>query len=84
MSTGNEIEREREVQIFSALLTPHRAGLMKAAAHITGGGLPGNLPRVLPNDTAAVLDPYWSVPPVFGWLARTGGIASEEMLRVFN
>jgi phosphoribosylformylglycinamidine cyclo-ligase len=67
-----------------ALLALHRAGLMKAAAHITGGGLPGNLPRVLPDDTVAVLDPFWSVPPVFGWLARTGGVAPEEMLRVFN
>jgi phosphoribosylformylglycinamidine cyclo-ligase len=67
-----------------ALLALHRAGLLKAAAHITGGGLPGNLPRVLPEDTVAVLDPYWSIPPVFAWLARTGGVAPAEMLRVFN
>jgi len=67
-----------------ALLALHRAGLLKAAAHITGGGLPGNLPRVLPDNTVAVLEPYWSVPAVFGWLARTGGVAPEEMLRVFN
>jgi phosphoribosylformylglycinamidine cyclo-ligase len=67
-----------------AVLALHRAGLLKAAAHITGGGLPGNLPRVLPDDTVAVLDPSWAVPPVFAWLARTGGIAPAEMLRVFN
>ncbi|HEY7576759.1 MAG TPA: phosphoribosylformylglycinamidine cyclo-ligase [Acetobacteraceae bacterium] len=67
-----------------ALLALHRARLLKAAAHITGGGLPGNLPRVLPDDTEAVLEPFWSIPPVFGWLARTGGISPEEMLRVFN
>jgi phosphoribosylformylglycinamidine cyclo-ligase len=67
-----------------ALLALHRAGLLKAAAHITGGGLPGNLPRVLPPDTVAVLEPYWSVPPVFAWLARAGGVAQEEMFRVFN
>jgi phosphoribosylformylglycinamidine cyclo-ligase len=66
------------------LLALHRAGLMKAAAHITGGGLPGNLPRVLPDDTIAVLTPNWAVPPVFAWLARTGGILPDEMLRVFN
>ena len=66
------------------LLALHRAGLLKAAAHITGGGLPGNLPRVLPAGTRAVLTPAWPVPPVFGWLARAGGIAPEEMLRVFN
>ena len=67
-----------------SVLALHRAGLLKAAAHITGGGLPGNLPRVLPDGTAAVLDGAWPNPPVFGWLARTGGVAPEEMLRVFN
>jgi phosphoribosylformylglycinamidine cyclo-ligase len=67
------------------LLALHRAGLLRAAAHITGGGLPGNLPRVLPEGTAAVLDAAaWPVPPVFTWLARTGGVAAAEMLRVFN
>jgi phosphoribosylformylglycinamidine cyclo-ligase len=67
------------------LLALHRAGLLRAAAHITGGGLPGNLPRVLPPDTEAVIDSsFWTPPPVFAWLARTGGVAPEEMLRVFN
>jgi phosphoribosylformylglycinamidine cyclo-ligase len=67
------------------LLAAHRAGLVKAAAHITGGGLPGNLPRVLPQGVVAALDARaWAVPPVFAWLARAGGIAPEEMLRVFN
>jgi phosphoribosylformylglycinamidine cyclo-ligase len=66
------------------LLALHRAGLLKAAAHITGGGLPGNLPRVLPDATIAVLRPDWPVPPVFGWLARAGDVPIEEMLGVFN
>jgi phosphoribosylformylglycinamidine cyclo-ligase len=66
------------------LLALHRAGLLKAAAHITGGGLPGNLPRVLPDGVAAALTADWPVPPVFGWLARTGGVAPDEMARVFN
>ncbi len=66
-----------------ALLALHRAGLLRAAAHITGGGLPGNLPRVLPAGTGAVLG-SWPVPPVFRWLAKAGGVAPEEMLRVFN
>ena len=66
------------------MLALHQAGLLKAAAHITGGGLPGNLPRVLPADTAAVLEPDWTMPAVFPWLARAGGIAPAEMLRVFN
>jgi len=67
------------------VLALHRAGLIKAAAHITGGGLPGNLPRVLPEGTVAVIRAgSWPVPPVFAWLARTGGVVPEEMLRVFN
>jgi phosphoribosylformylglycinamidine cyclo-ligase len=67
------------------LLSLHRAGLLRAAAHITGGGLVGNVPRVLPPGLDAALDAgRWTLPPVFRWLARTGGIAPEEMLRVFN
>ncbi len=68
-----------------SLLALHRAGLLKAAAHITGGGLPGNLPRVLPEGVAAVVDAAaWPVPPVFAWLAAAGDVAAQEMLRVFN
>ena len=67
------------------VLALHRAGLLRAAAHITGGGLPGNLPRVLPDGTSAVLDgAAWPLPPVFRWLAQTGGVSADEMLRVFN
>ena len=67
-----------------SLLALHKAGLLKAAAHITGGGLPGNVPRVLPERTIARIDRTWPVPPVFGWLAKAGGVAEDEMLRVFN
>jgi phosphoribosylformylglycinamidine cyclo-ligase len=58
---------------------------VKALAHITGGGFPDNIPRVLP-DTAGVLIDLAAVPvlPVFDWLARTGGVAQHEMLRTFN
>ncbi len=85
-----------EVSLSEALMAPtriyvapllalHRAGLLRAAAHITGGGLPGNVPRALPAGLHAVLDAgAWPLPPVFGWLARTGGVAPAEMLRVFN
>ena len=65
------------------LLALHRAGLLRAAAHITGGGLPGNLPRVLPDGLGATLQP-WALPPVFRWLAQQGGVSADEMLRVFN
>lgn len=58
---------------------------IKALAHITGGGFPENIPRVLPADFAAELDlDAIEVPPVFSWLARTGGIAAAEMMRTFN
>jgi phosphoribosylformylglycinamidine cyclo-ligase len=66
------------------VLALHKAGLLKGAAHITGGGLPGNLPRVLPENCGAALSGPWPVPPVFPWLARAGQVAPEEMLRVFN
>jgi phosphoribosylaminoimidazole synthetase len=58
---------------------------IKALAHITGGGFPENLPRVLPDVFAAevALDAI-EVPPVFSWLAKTGGVAADEMLRTFN
>ncbi len=68
----------------ASMLALHRAGLLCAAAHITGGGLPGNLPRVLPDGIGAVIDTPWPVPPIFPWLAREGGVAADEMLRVFN
>ena len=67
----------------ASLLALHRAGLLRAAAHITGGGLPGNLPRVLPKGLRARLR-LPPLPPVFGWLAEAGGVVREEMLRVFN
>ena len=56
-----------------------------ALAHITGGGLTENLPRVLPPGRRAFIDRgAWSLPPVFAWLQEQGGIADEEMLRTFN
>ena len=58
---------------------------IKALAHITGGGFPDNIPRVLPNNTGARID-LGRIPvlPVFQWLAQAGGIAEKEMLRTFN
>ncbi len=68
-----------------SLLALHRAGMLRAAAHITGGGLPGNVPRVLPAGMVAAIDARaWRLPPVFRWLAQAGEVAPEEMLRVFN
>ena len=56
-----------------------------AFAHITGGGLTENIPRVLPEGTAAhISTSRWERPPVFGWLQERGNIAEDEMLRTFN
>lgn len=61
------------------------ADLVKAMAHITGGGLPGNLPRVLPAGTCAALDrDRWARPAIFGHIQRLGNVAEDEMYRTFN
>ena len=80
-----------------ALLTPTRiyvkpllaairsTGALKALAHITGGGFPENIPRVLPKHLSAEIDlDAIKAPAVFSWLAKTGGVAEKEMLRTFN
>lgn len=60
-------------------------GAIKALAHITGGGFPENIPRVLPKHLTAEIDLDAIRPPaVFSWLAKTGGVAANEMLRTFN
>ncbi|TWI32954.1 phosphoribosylformylglycinamidine cyclo-ligase [Paracoccus sulfuroxidans] len=67
------------------LLAAIAAGGVHAAAHITGGGITENLPRVLPEGLGAEVDlNSWSLPPVFDWLAEAGGIADAEMLKTFN
>ncbi|MGV6889801.1 phosphoribosylformylglycinamidine cyclo-ligase [Rhodophyticola sp. SM2404] len=68
-------------QVLSAI----RAGGVHGLAHITGGGLTENLPRVLPEGLGAQVDlTAWSLPPVFAWLAEQGGISQAEMLKTFN
>jgi phosphoribosylformylglycinamidine cyclo-ligase len=58
---------------------------VRALCHITGGGLPENIPRVLPAGTVAAIDTRsWELPPVFQWLQDAGGVAAEEMYRTFN
>jgi len=84
MTLGEALMTPTRIYV-APLLALHRAGLLRAAAHVTGGGLPGNVPRALPDGLHAVLDAgAWPLPPVFRWLARTGGVAPGEMLRVFN
>ena len=85
-----------EGSLGAALLTPTRlyvkqalaavrSGGVHALAHITGGGLTENLPRVLPDGLGAQIDlASWDLPPVFQWLAQTGGMAETELLKTFN
>jgi len=85
-----------ESSLGEALLTPTRlyvksglaairTGGVKGLAHITGGGITENLPRVLPASLDAEIDlTLWRVPPVFAWLAHEAGLPQAEMLRTFN
>ena len=85
-----------EQSLGAALLTPTRiyvksclaaikTGGVHALAHITGGGLVENPPRVFGDDLAAEIDAgNWTPPPVFGWLAKAGGVNPKEMARTFN
>jgi phosphoribosylformylglycinamidine cyclo-ligase len=82
--------------VGEALLEPHRsylraiqpllqAGLVKGMAHITGGGITENLPRILPPNLAAEINTRsWSIPPLFEWLRRSGQIPIDDMRRTFN
>ncbi len=67
-------------------LAAHLGGdAIEALAHVTGGGIPGNLPRALPDGLGAVVDSgTWTVPPVFQVLQEAGGVETSEMFRVFN
>lgn len=83
-----------DFSIAEVLLTVHRSYLrallpvlarVHAMAHITGGGLPGNVNRALPDGLDAVIDTgTWEVPQVFATLAKEGNVPAEEMYRVFN
>ena len=87
----------KDVTLAEALLEPTRIYVksvlkavrgthgIKALAHITGGGFPDNIPRVLPKDFSAELDlESIDVPAVFSWLAKAGGVEAAEMMRTFN
>ena len=84
VSLGAALLRPTRIYVRSCLSLA-RAGLAKAMAHITGGGLVENVPRVVQDDAAVAIDARaWRLPPVFRWLAEAGPIAQAEMLRTFN
>jgi phosphoribosylaminoimidazole synthetase len=73
-------------RIYARSLTPLiKTGQIKGLAHITGGGLIENPPRAIAEGLVPRFDwEAWTLPPVFAWLAETGGVAQEEMRRTFN
>ena len=84
-SVGEALLTPTRLYVKSVLQVVRATGAVKALAHITGGGITENLPRVLPKGTIARIDlTNLVLPPVFAWLAQAGGIAPEEMLRAFN
>ncbi len=82
---GEALLTPTRIYVKSCLAAIRETKAVKALAHITGGGFPDNIPRVLPQGLGAAID-LDSVPvaPVFRWLAATGGVAEGEMLRTFN
>ena len=69
----------------SSILSVLKTIDIHAMAHITGGGLLENIPRVLPNNTQAVIQKdSWDLPEVFNWLQKSGNIEAKEMYRTFN
>ena len=96
LDRGNPTAPLGETTAIEAALTPHESYVeallrafqipgVHAAAHITGGGLIDNLPRVLPEGLAARLSPAaWAIPPLYAWIEATAAVTRKEMYRVFN
>ena len=96
LTVDSKVDELGTESIGEALLTPHRSylqavyplvakGAVKGIAHITGGGITDNLPRVLPEGTAAeVQRSAWDVPALFQWLQQAGAVPEDDMLRTFN
>jgi len=83
-SLGEALLEPTSIYVSSCLAAIATGGV-KALAHITGGGLTENVPRVLPADLAVEMDAgAWSVPAVFRWLAHQGKIPAAELARTFN
>jgi len=82
---GEALLTPTKIYVKPLLKAIRETGAIKALAHITGGGFPENIPRVLPKHLAAEIDlAAVRAPAVFSWLAKTGGVEATEMLRTFN
>ena len=96
LEVGSAAPWDPDLTVGAALLVPHRSylpivrpllasGVIKGMAHITGGGITENLPRVLPAGTRAMVErASWIVPPLFAWLQRAGDVPDVDMRRTFN
>ncbi|HED23850.1 MAG TPA: phosphoribosylformylglycinamidine cyclo-ligase, partial [Firmicutes bacterium] len=83
-TVGEELLRPTKIYVRPVLKALERFSI-RGMAHITGGGLPGNLPRILPPGLKAVIrEGTWPVPPVFALIEKLGPVKREEMYRVFN
>ncbi|GAA3875053.1 phosphoribosylformylglycinamidine cyclo-ligase [Celeribacter arenosi] len=81
---GNELLKPTRLYV-KPVLAAIRAGGVNALAHITGGGITENLPRVLPDGLGADIDlTTWTLPPVFAWLTEAAGLQQSELLKTFN
>ncbi len=86
-SIGEELLTPTRIYVQPILSLRRQVGhqLIKGAAHITGGGITENIPRILPEGLGVVIRPEsWPIPQVFSYLQKLGSIATEEMYRVFN
>jgi phosphoribosylformylglycinamidine cyclo-ligase len=84
LSLGRALLTPTRIYVKSALALI-RNGDVKGFAHITGGGLTENAPRVVPDNLDIEIDlTRWTLPAVFQWLSRCGGVEEKEMLRTFN
>jgi len=84
VSLGEAVMRPTRIYVKSCLRLV-QARLIKGLAHITGGGLLDNLPRVLPEGTVATIDAAaWPLPPIFDWLSDAGDLTQQDLARTFN
>jgi len=79
-----ELLKPTTIYVNSCMML-HQARLAKGFAHITGGGLIENIPRVVPDGLQVILDAKkWDVPPIFSWLSELGNVTASEMIKTFN
>jgi phosphoribosylformylglycinamidine cyclo-ligase len=96
LGTGSRPDALGGATVGEALLAVHRSylnqvlpllerpGLVRGLCHVTGGGIPGNLTRILPAGCGAVVEAGWPEPAIFGLIAELGGVGRGEMFRAFN